>query len=104
MCHFDLRRQATAVIAAKPASALLCDTAMWCVVRVWGVWGGVLGWDERCDGFKNMFSTSRSDRKIQSNRSSQKLFRDCVRSPIWASVENGRFQLTDPTALRIGLA
>ena len=35
MCHADLRREATAVIA-KAASALLLDTAVWHLVWVCG--------------------------------------------------------------------
>ena len=35
MCHADLRREATAVIA-EPTSALLYDTAVWYLVWVSG--------------------------------------------------------------------
>ena len=36
MCHIDLRREAAAaVIAAKPASALLKDTVVWYLVGEW---------------------------------------------------------------------
>ena len=37
MRHADLRREAAAVIAAKPASALLYDTAVCCVVPRMGL-------------------------------------------------------------------
>ena len=51
------------------------------------------------------FSTGSPSQKTQSKKvESKKLFFDCVRkpdlgfrSPIWASVEKGRFQLTNPT-------
>ena len=36
MHHTDLRREATVVMAAKPPSALLFDTAVWCLVWVCG--------------------------------------------------------------------
>ena len=36
MRHADLRREPAAVIAAKPASALLYFTAVWYLVRVCG--------------------------------------------------------------------
>ena len=36
MRHDDLPREAAAVIAAKPASALLYDTAVWYLVWVCG--------------------------------------------------------------------
>ena len=53
MCHADLRREAAAVITAKPASALLQDTV---VLPGLGVWECLLlWWDERWDEFKNAF-------------------------------------------------
>ena len=36
MRHADLRQEAAAVIAVKPASALLYDTVAQCLVRVCG--------------------------------------------------------------------
>ena len=77
-----------------------------------GVWVRVLWWDERCDWFKNTLLTDFFDRHSRKgekkstefasriaqskNVESKKLFFDRVRSPIWASVENGPFRLTDP--------
>ena len=48
MRHADMRREATTVIA-KPASALLYDTAVGYLIWVCGH-VGVCWWDERCDG------------------------------------------------------
>ena len=36
MRHADLRQEAAPVTAAKPASALLYDTAVWYLIRVCG--------------------------------------------------------------------
>ena len=54
MCHADLRREA-AVIAAKPASALFLDTTVWYLVWVCVGVRVFLWWDERCNGFINVF-------------------------------------------------
>ena len=52
MRRSDLRGEATTLIA-KPASALLYDTAVWYLVWVCGhMWVCVLRSDERCDEFK----------------------------------------------------
>ena len=101
MRHDDLRREAAAMIAAKPASALLCATAVvWYLVWVGGragVWVCVLWWNERCDGFKYTLSTNffRLDKPVEP-LSRQKLSRKSSRSkvqesPIWASVEKAVF-------------
>ena len=58
------------MIKAEPASALLCDTAVWYLVWVCvDVLGGVLWWCERCDRFKNTFSTEFFDGLIQPENS-----------------------------------
>ena len=53
--HADLRREAAALIAVKPASALLYATAVWWYGCGVGVWACVLWWDERCDGLTKRF-------------------------------------------------
>ena len=66
MRHAELRREAAAVIAAKQASALLFDSAVWYLVYgCVGVWVCVW-WDERRDRFKNTFSADFLDLQIQS--------------------------------------
>ena len=74
MRHADLRREATAVIA-KPASALLHDTAAWYLVWVFGrvgvclVVGRAMRWVQH----------GSASRKIQSKKvESKKLFFACL--------------------------
>ena len=97
----DLRREAAAVIAAKPASALLYDSAVWCLVWVCGRVGVLCGGMGDAMGYKIRFrltfSTGFASRIAQSKKVASKLLFDCGRKPDWASVEKSRFRLTSPT-------
>ena len=100
MRHADLRRESTAVIA-KPASALLngmIRIAVWYLVWVWACWclfgGGTsdaMGKKNTCKNLRLSFSTGFASRKLVRKKLSRK------ESPIWASVEKGRFRLTNST-------
>ena len=112
MRHADSRREETAVIA-KAASTLLYDTAVWYLVwvrrRVGVLCGGMsdaMGSKIRCktssteffnwqiQSKKSSFSTGSASRNSQSKNLSRLTVK---KSPICASVEKGRFRLTNPT-------
>ena len=120
MRHADLLREATAGIAKPaPAPCMILQCGTWYgYVAVWPC-GCVLGgeisdaigsintcktfstefFDWRIQSKKSSFSTGSASRNSQSKKiESKKPFFDCVRKPIWASVEKGRFRLTNPTA------
>ena len=88
MRHADLRRVAAAVIAAKPASALLYDATVWYLVWVRGrvcfVVGLAMRWAQKTGRklFRPSFSTWLPSRKTQSKKvESKKPLFDCVRKP-----------------------
>ena len=58
MRHADLRRESTAVIV-KPASALLYDTAVWCLV--WACGCVLCGWMSDAMDKKNTCNTFSTD-------------------------------------------
>ena len=67
MCHADLRREAAAVIAAKPTSVLLYGTAVWCLVPGMDVWPRVFcGGNDDAMGSKTVL-TEQSYSYIQSD-------------------------------------